>query len=167
MNTPFPPPPNNAQKPKRKLWPWFLGGCLLLVLVGGVLVAALFWFGIKAVGTQARDSIASLPAVQQNFGALADASFDTSALAQGMMAFSLRGELGEGRLAIRLDPETGAFDSATLTLPNGEVRELDGAALQRLQALQDGNWMKAMAPAPVAPVAPDAPPAPESPSPSQ
>ena len=154
MNTPFPPPPAAHEK-KRKLWPWFLGGCLILVLLLGVGIAAITWFGLKAMGTQARDSIATLPAVQQNFGALSDASIDTGALAQGLMAFSLTGERGEGRLAIKLNPQTGAFESATLTLPSGEVRELDGAALQRLQALQEGDWLKAMTPA--AQAAPEAP----------
>lgn len=160
MNTPFPPPPPTRKK--RTLWPWFLGGCLLLLLIGGVLLVGLVWFGVKALGTQARDSIGSLPAVQENFGALTDASLDTGALAQGMMAFTLRGELGEGRLAIRLDPQTGAFDSATLTLPSGEVRQLDGAALRRLQALQEGNWLQAMVPAP--PDVPEAPVAPVAPA---
>ena len=31
----------NVQKPKRKLWPWFLGGCLLLIVlvIGGIFAA--------------------------------------------------------------------------------------------------------------------------------
>lgn len=152
MNTPFPPPPAAPEK-KRKLWPWFLGGCLVLILLIVVGIGAVTWFGLKAMGTQARDSIAALPAVQENFGTLADASIDTAALAQGMMAFTLTGERGEGRLAIKLNPQTGAFESATLTLPSGEVRELDGAALERLKALQQGDVLKAMAPA-----TPEAPP---------
>ncbi len=162
MNAPFPPSPGSPAKPQRKLWPWFLGGCLLLVLLAIGTFALLAWFGIKAMSTQARDTVAALPMVQENFGTLTGADFDTSALAQGVLAFSLTGQHGEGRLAIRVNPQTGAFESATLTLPNGEVRELDTTALQRLQALQSGDLsqiLQTMQPPP-APPQPPTPPAP-------
>ena len=38
-----------------------------------------------------------------------------------------------------LDPATQAFRSATLTLPDGQVRELDSATIDRLKALSEGR----------------------------
>jgi hypothetical protein len=140
MTTPFPPPPA-APEAKRKLWPWFLGGCLLLILlaVGGFV--AIGWFGVKALGSATKDVVASVPAVTEHFGAVTDAGMDFAAMGTtpGAMVFKITGEKGEGRLSIQLDPATQQFQSATLTLPNGEVHELDKKTLDQLKALQQGQ----------------------------
>lgn len=140
MNTPFPPPPAN-DKPKRTLWPWFLGGCLVLVLIAVAAVAGLGYFGMKAMGSAAKDMVASVPAVQEHFGAVTDAGMDFAAMgaSPGSMVFKITGEKGEGRLDIRMNQATQEFESATLTLPNGEVHELDASALDQLKALQAGQ----------------------------
>lgn len=142
MNTPFPPPPAAPETPKRKLWPWFLGGCLLLLLLGGLAIVAAGYFGMKAMGSATKDAVAQVPAVQEHFGVISDAGMDFAGMmeagqaGQSVMAFKITGEKGEGRLTIQLNPATQAFESATLTLPNGETRTLDTAALDKLKALQ-------------------------------
>ena len=141
MSTPFPPPPTN-DKPKRKLWPWFLGGCLTLLVVGGLAVAAMFYFGAKAVSAGGKEIVAQVPAVQEHFGAVTDAGMDFGAMMEAsqagrsVMIFNITGEKGEGRLVIETDQATQAFKSATLTLPSGETLEVDAATMKQLQALQ-------------------------------
>jgi hypothetical protein len=141
MSTPFPPPPAN-DKPKRKLWPWFLGGCLTLIVLGGLAVAAMFYFGAKAVSAGGREIVAQVPAVQEHFGAVTDAGMDFGAMMEAgqtgksVVIFNITGEKGEGRLVIETDQATQAFKSATLTLPSGETVEVDAATLKQLQNLQ-------------------------------
>jgi hypothetical protein len=141
MSTPFPPPPAN-DKPKRKLWPWFLGGCLTLLVVGGLAVAAMFYFGAKAVSAGGKEIVAQVPAVQEHFGAVTDAGMDFGAMMEAgqtgksVVIFNITGEKGEGRLVIETDQATQAFKSATLTLPSGETVEVDAATLKQLQSLQ-------------------------------
>jgi hypothetical protein len=141
MSTPYPNPPSAPATPQRKLWPWFLGGCLLLVLLGVGAFVALGWFGLKAMGTATKDIVASVPAVQEHFGAVTDAGMDFGAMGAnpGAMVFKITGAKGEGRLVIQIDPATQAFTSATLTLPSGEVHELDATTLDQLKALQQGQ----------------------------
>jgi hypothetical protein len=140
MNTPFPPPPSAPQKP-RKLWPWFLGGCLLLVVLGVAAVVGVGWFGLKAMGSATKDVVATVPVVQEHFGVVSDAGMDFAAMGTtpGAMVFKITGDKGEGRLAIQLDPVTQEFQSATLTLPNGETREIDPSLLRQLEALSKGQ----------------------------
>lgn len=141
MSTPFPPPPA-TDKPKRKLWPWFLGGCLTLIIVGGLAVAAMFYFGAKAVSAGGREIVAQVPAVQEHFGAVTDAGMDFGAMMEAgqtgksVVVFNITGEKGEGRLVIETDQATQAFKAATLTLPSGETVEVDAATLKQLQSLQ-------------------------------
>jgi hypothetical protein len=141
MNTPFPPPSAN-EKPKRKLWPWFLGGCLVLILLGVAAFVGLGYFGMKAMGTATKDMVASVPAVQEHFGTITDAGMDMGAIMEAgqtgksVLAFTITGDKGDGRLVIEMDQATQQFKSATLTLPNGEAMELDVATLQQLQGLQ-------------------------------
>ncbi|MCZ8061629.1 hypothetical protein [Silanimonas sp.] len=141
MNTPFPPPPAAPEK-KRKLWPWFLGGCLTLIVLGGLAVAAMFYFGAKAVSAGGKEIVAQVPAVQEHFGAVTDAGMDFGAMMEAsqagrsVMIFNITGEKGEGRLVIETDQATQAFKSATLTLPSGETLEVDAATMKQLQALQ-------------------------------
>ncbi len=141
MSTPFPPPPAAPEK-KRKLWPWFLGGCLTLIVLGGLAVAAMFYFGAKAVSAGGKEIVAQVPAVQEHFGAVTDAGMDFGAMMEAsqagrsVMIFNITGEKGEGRLVIETDQATQAFKSATLTLPSGETVEVDAATMKQLQALQ-------------------------------
>ena len=141
MSTPFPPPPAAPEK-KRKLWPWFLGGCLTLIVLGGLAVAAMFYFGAKAVSAGGKEIVAQVPAVQEHFGAVTDAGMDFGAMMEAsqagrsVMIFNITGEKGEGRLVIETDQATQAFKSATLTLPSGETVEVDAATLKQLQSLQ-------------------------------
>ncbi|WP_397608624.1 hypothetical protein [Silanimonas sp.] len=141
MSTPFPPPPAAPEK-KRKLWPWFLGGCLTLLVVGGLAIAAMFYFGAKAVSAGGKEIVSQVPAVQEHFGAVTEAGMDFGAMmeasqaGQSVMIFNITGEKGEGRLVIETDQATQAFKSATLTLPSGETLEVDAATMKQLQALQ-------------------------------
>jgi hypothetical protein len=142
MNTPFPPPPSAPAKPQRKLWPWFLGGCLLLILLAVAAFVGLGYFGMKAMGSAGKDIVAAVPGMEEHFGTVTDAGMDMGAIMEAsqtgksVMAFKITGDKGEGRLVIEIDPATSQFKSATLTLPNGETRELDPALLQQLQGLQ-------------------------------
>lgn len=141
MNTPFPPPPAN-DPPKRKLWPWFLGGCLVLILLAGAAVVGLGYFGMQAMGSATKDVVASVPAVQEHFGTVTDAGMDFGAMMEAGQAgksvviFNITGEKGTGRIVVETDQATQQFKSATLTLPNGESLELDAETLQRLQTMQ-------------------------------
>jgi hypothetical protein len=141
MSTPFPQPPAN-DKPKRKLWPWFLGGCLTLIVLGVAAFVGLGYFGMKAMGTATKDMVASVPAVQEHFGTITDAGMDMGAIMEAgqtgksVLAFTITGDKGDGRLVIEMDQTTQQFKSATLTLPSGEAMELDVATLQQLQILQ-------------------------------
>ena len=141
MSTPFPPPPAK-DKPKRKLWPWFLGGCLVLILLGVGAVVGLGYFGMKAVSAGGKEIVAQVPAVQEHFGAVTDAGMDFGAMMEAgqtgksVVIFNITGEKGEGRLIIETDQATQAFKSATLTLPSGETVEVDAATLKQLQSLQ-------------------------------
>ena len=145
MSTPFPPPPSAPAAPKRRIWPWALGGCLVLLLLAGGALVAIGWFGVKALGSATKDVLASVPAVSENFGALQDAGIDwgatsaAGAAGKHVMVLTLTGEKGKGVLEIQLDPATQAFRGATLTLPDGQVRELDTEALERLKALSEGR----------------------------
>lgn len=141
MNTPFPPPPAAPAKPQRKLWPWFLGGCLMLLLLGGLAIGGMTWFGLKAFGSQTATTVQAIPGVQEHFGTISDAGMDFGAMGSnpGAMVFKITGEKGDGRLTIQMDPQTKAFRSATLTLPNGETREVDTAFLKSLEALSQGQ----------------------------
>ncbi|MFN3964926.1 MAG: hypothetical protein ACK4JC_05845 [Silanimonas lenta] len=140
MNTPAP----TAARPRR-LWPWVLGGCLVLVLLAVAALVALGWFGMKMVGETTRQAVAEVPLVQEHFGRVEDVGMDFGGIVeagqagQQAMVFRLRGEKGEGRLVITADPASGEFRSATLTLPNGEVHELDQRTLEQLKALQGGG----------------------------
>lgn len=142
MSTPFPPPPAAPEKPKRKLWPWFLGGCLLLILLAVVAFVGLGYFGMKALGSATKEMVGSVPAVQEHFGTVTDAGMDMGAMMEAgktgksVMAFTITGEKGEGRLVIEMDQATQEFKSAELILPNGETRQLDAATLDQLRALQ-------------------------------
>lgn len=141
MSTPFPPPPAAPEK-KRKLWPWFLGGCLVLILLGVAAVVGLGYFGMKAVSAGGKEIVAQVPAVQEHFGAVTDAGMDFGAMMEAgqtgksVVIFNITGEKGEGRLVIETDQATQAFKSATLTLPSGETVEVDAATLKQLQSLQ-------------------------------
>ncbi|GIX38573.1 MAG: hypothetical protein KatS3mg127_1812 [Silanimonas sp.] len=110
MNTPTP----NAAQP-RKLWPWVLGGCLVLVLLAVAALVALGWFGLKMVGETTRQAVAEVPLVQEHFGRVEDVGMDFGGIAeagqagQQAMVFRLRGEKGEGRLVITTDPAGGEF----------------------------------------------------------
>lgn len=140
MNTPFPPPPAAPQK-TRRIWPWALGGCLVLVLLAVVGFVALGWFGLKAMGSATKDVMATVPAVQEHFGAINDAGMDFGAIGTnpGALTFNITGEKGTGTLVVQIDPQTRAFQSATLTLPNGETREIDTTVLRQLEALSQGQ----------------------------
>lgn len=140
MSTPFPPPPAN-DKPKRKLWPWFLGGCLVLVLIGVAAFIGVGYLGAKWMGAAAKETLAGIPVVEENFGTVTDAGMDLMALGTtpGSMVFKITGEKGEGRLSIQVNPATQEFESATLTLPNGEVHDIDASVLEKLKALQQGR----------------------------
>ncbi len=141
MSTPFPPPPAAPAKPARKIWPWALGGCLLLVLLVGAGVGGLAWFGLKQFGAQTATAVQSIPGVEEHFGTVSDAGMDLGAMTAnpGAMVFKITGAKGEGRLTIQMDPQTQQFRSATLTLPNGETREVDTAFLKTLEALSQGQ----------------------------
>lgn len=141
MSTPFPPPPAAPEK-KRKLWPWFLGGCLVLILLGVGAVVGIGYFGLKAAGSATKDIVSSVPAVQEHFGAVTEAGMDFAAMVEAGQAgrsvviFNITGEKGEGRIVVETDQATQQFKSATLTLPSGESVELDAETLQRLQSMQ-------------------------------
>lgn len=141
MSTPFPPPPAAPAKPQRKIWPWALGGCLLLVLLAVGAFVGLGYFGLKAMGSATANVVSQVPAVQEHFGAVTDAGMDFSAMGAnpGAMVFKITGEKGEGLLKIQLDPATQEFQSATLTLPSGEIHELDAQTLEKLKSLQTGG----------------------------
>ena len=145
MSTPFPPPSPSAAAPKRRIWPWALGGCLILLLLAGGALVAIGWFGVKALGSATKDVLAGVPAVSENFGPLQDAGFDWGAMGQAtakgehVMIYAITGEKGRGSLRIDLDPATQAFRSATLTLSDGQVRELGSATIERLKALSEGR----------------------------
>lgn len=145
MSTPFPPPPPTAQAAApRRLWPWVLG-CFSLLLLAGVLLVAGVWFGIRALGNMGQQMVAAVPGVQEQFGEITDVGIDwpaiSAAAAAGQQAIvlDLSGATGTGALKIVLDPASGQFRSAQLTLPTGEVREFDATMLARLQALQEGQ----------------------------
>jgi hypothetical protein len=97
---------------------------------------------MKAMGTATKDMVASVPAVQEHFGTITDAGMDMGAIMEAgqtgksVLAFTITGDKGDGRLVIEMDQTTQQFKSATLTLPNGEAMELDAATLQQLQGLQ-------------------------------
>lgn len=140
MSTPFPPPPAAPQK-QRKIWPWALGGCLVLLLLGALAIGGFFWFGLKQFGGQAQASVQALPGVSENFGTVTDAGIDWAAMGTNpnALVFNITGERGNGRLVVTLDPQSRQFQSATLTLPNGETREIDTALLRQLEALSQGR----------------------------
>lgn len=140
MNTPFPSPPAPA-KTARKIWPWALGGCLVLVVLAVLAAGGLVWFGAKQIGAQTQSIVQTLPGVQEHFGTVSDAGMDVAAMTQqpGAMVFTITGEKGTGTLRVQLDPQTAQFRSAILTLPNGETREIDPALLHPLQGLMQGQ----------------------------
>lgn len=140
MSTPFPPPPA-APPPQRKIWPWALGGCLLLLVVGALAVGGIAWFGFKQLGAQTQSVVQGLPGVEEHFGVVSDAGMDLAAMGQqpGSMVFTITGEKGKGTLRVLMDPQSGAFRSATLTLPNGETREIDPNLLRSLEGLMQGQ----------------------------
>lgn len=141
MSTPFPSPPPAAAKPQRKIWPWALGGCLVLLLLGALAVGAMLWFGVKQIGGQVQQTVTAIPGVSENFGVISDAGMDLGAMGTtpGAMVFNITGEKGTGTLVVQIDPQTRAFQSATLTLPSGEKREIDIALLRQLEALSQGQ----------------------------
>lgn len=146
MNTPFPPPPPTSARPARRIWPWALG-CFSLLLLAGVLVVAVIWFGIRVLGQMSNQMVATIPGVQAQFGEITDVGIDWTAISAAAAAgrqaivLDLSGAAGVGGLEIEIDPGSGAFRSARLTLPNGEVREFDTVMLARLQALQEGQLL--------------------------
>lgn len=146
MNTSFPPPPPPSARSARRIWPWALG-CFSLLLLAGVLMVAGIWFGIRVLGQMSNQVVAAIPGVQAQFGEITDVGIDWAAISAAAAAgrqaivLDLNGAAGAGGLEIEIDPGTGAFRSARLTLPNGEVRELDTAMLARLQALQEGQLL--------------------------
>jgi len=146
MNTSFPPPPPPSARSARRIWPWALG-CFSLLLLAGVLMVAGIWFGIRVLGQMSNQVVAAIPGVQAQFGEITDVGIDWAAISAAAAAgrqaivLDLNGAAGAGGLEIEIDPDTGAFRSAHLTLPNGEVRELDTAMLARLQALQEGQLL--------------------------
>lgn len=168
MSTPFPPPPPTAQaSPLRRLWPWALG-CFSLLLLAGVLLVAGVWFGIRALGTMSNQMVAAIPGVQAQFGEITDVGIDWTAISaaaaagQQAIVLDLSGATGTGALKIVLDPVSGQFRSAQLTLPTGEVREFDASMLARLQALQEGQVLPLLPlilPPPVEPASTEPPPA--------
>jgi len=172
MNTPFPPPSPTPARSARRIWPWALG-CFTLLLLAGVLLVAGIWFGIRALGQMSQQMVTAIPGVQAQFGEITDVGIDwgaiSAAAAAGRQAIvlDLSGAAGVGGLEIEIDPGSGAFRSARLTLPNGEVRELDTAMLARLQALQEGQLLPLLPlilPAPTGPA--PAEPAPAEPAPT-
>ena len=146
MNTPFPPPPPTSARPARRIWPWALG-CFSLLLLAGVLVVAVIWFGIRVLGQMSNQMVATIPGVQAQFGEITDVGIDWTAISAAAAAgrqaivLDLSGAAGVGGLEIEIDPGSGVFRSARLTLPNGEVREFDTVMLARLQALQEGQLL--------------------------
>ena len=138
MNSPLPPPAPPAPK-KRAIWPWVLGGCLTLVLLGAVGLVAVGWFGLKALGGAMTEVVGTIPGVEEHFGTLSDISVNLPATGatQGTgMVLDITGSQGTGQLRLALDPKTGAFTSASVTLPDGETLVLDAGQLEQLQQLQ-------------------------------
>ncbi|MBS3958933.1 MAG: hypothetical protein KGZ52_05980 [Xanthomonadaceae bacterium] len=167
MNTPFPPPP--AARRPRALWPWLLG-CFTLLLLAGVLLVAAIWFGIRALGQMGNQMVAAIPGVQAQFGEISDVGIDWAGIRAAAVAgrqaivLDLSGATGTGQLELEIDPASGAFRGAILTLPSGEVREFDAAMLAQLQALQEGQMLPLL---PLLLPAPEAAPAPSPPTPAE
>lgn len=126
--------------PKRSIWPWALGGCLLLVvLVVGGFIAAI-WFGLSAFKDQATAAISEHPVVVEHFGTVSDVSLDFAAMSTPQadpnnqaIVVNITGSNGTGQATVIMRNNPGGdptFVSATLTLPNGETLELDPATMQ-------------------------------------
>ena len=93
---------------------------------------------------------------------LGEAQVLAAAAGQQAIVLDLSGATGTGALKIVLDPASGQFRSAQLTLPTGEVREFDASMLARLQALQEGQVLPLLPlilPPPVEPASTGPPPA--------
>lgn len=126
--------------PKRSIWPWALGGCLLLVVlvVGGIIAAV--WFGYSAFKDQATAAISEHPVVVEHFGTVSDVSLDFAAMGTPQadpnnqaIVVNITGSNGTGKATVIMRNNPGgdpSFVSATLTLPNGETLELDPATMQ-------------------------------------
>lgn len=139
MNSPLPPPAPPAPK-KRAIWPWVLGGCLTLILLVAAALLALGWFGLKALGGAMNEAVGAVPGVEEHFGTLTDISVNlaaTGATNGTGMVLDLTGSQGTGQLRLDLDPQTGAFTAASVTLPDGETLVLDARQLEQLQQLQE------------------------------
>lgn len=84
----------------------------------------------------------SNPNAREAFGEISDTTMDFQEMMEAgnagnsVVAFTIIGDKGEGRLIVEKDPATQAFKSATLTLPSGETVEVDAATLKQLQSLQ-------------------------------
>ncbi len=120
----------NVQKPKRKLWPWFLGGCLLLiVLVIGGIFAAGYW-GISKLGEMAQAGFEENAVVIEQFGEIQNVSMNFAASGENngqFIVFDVEGEKGKGSIAMDKDAveQGGAGRLLIITTPNGEVIEVD------------------------------------------
>ena len=127
---------HNADKPKRKLWPWFLGGCLLLiVLVVGGIVGVGFW-GMGKFGDLVQEGFKDHPAVIEHFGTLESVNMDFQATSQAdgqSVVFAVTGSKGKGQIAIP-KTEMESMESGegaqvfVITTPTGEQVEVDPAA---------------------------------------
>lgn len=152
MNQDFPPPPpttppsSSPPSPARKraIWPWFLGGCLLIVLLAVVALGLLGWFGLKMAGsamsTGMSQTMAKVPGVTEHFGTLSDVSVDwaaTTASGGRAMVVDITGSQGKGELRIEVDPINGSFTGASIVLPDGRTLGLDQEQLRQLEDLQN------------------------------
>jgi hypothetical protein len=126
--------------PKRPIWPWALGGCLLLIVLVIAGIIGLAWFGLNAFKDQATAAIAEHPVVVEHFGTVSDVSLDFTAMSTPQadpnnqaIVVNITGSNGTGQATVimRNNPSgEPTFVSATLTLPNGEKLELDPATMR-------------------------------------
>ncbi len=150
MNSPMPPPPSGPQTPppsynsappaapKRAKWPWFLGGCLILVLIIGAVVVGLGWFAVKQVSNTMTNAINNVPAVQENFGNVTDIGVDLGAISEAkkrgekdIIYVTITGSKGKGRIVLKTDEATKRFSKVTLELPDGQTLDIDPTIIDK------------------------------------
>ena len=125
--------------PKRPIWPWALGGCLLLIVLVVAGILGLAWWGINAFKDQAAAVVTEHPVVVEHFGTVSDVSLNFEAMGTAQadpneqaIVVDITGTNGTGQAVVIMRNNPGgepAFVRATLTLPNGDELELDPATL--------------------------------------
>ncbi len=125
--------------PKRSIWPWALGGCLLLVVLVVVGIVGVAWWAMGAIKDQATAVVTEHPLVTEHFGTVSDVSLNFEATGatqvganEQALVVDITGSNGTGQATVILRNNPSGeptFVRATLTLPNGDELELDPATL--------------------------------------